>query len=294
MREPSPRTSRLAIAASLTAVLVVGGCGFLLGRAMVPAPPPVAAPAPAPVPVAPPAVETPVDRVLRRADLIALGNAAADAATTGNALPDDMLERAGQQFELFLPFGCDGAAVAGSAAPLRWRYDEATAVLRIHVAPLTWAMPDDWRNPSETIESMEGFWIEQPWTSRETCPPPVATTPEAVARSVQTLGVVQLIYPDTPRQIRRDGKPYEAVLRVSPDAVDLGQGLRIRLTGRIGRFPDDGPVRCRQPEGRDQRPVCLIAMRIEEVAVQNPVTGKTLSTWQPVLDMSTPAGPDPQ
>ncbi|TRW17742.1 hypothetical protein [Glacieibacterium frigidum] len=290
MLEPSPRSSRLAIAASLAAVLALGGGGYLLGRATAPEPVPVAAPTEAPAPVAPLEVEVPVERTLRRADLIALGAAAADAFAGGTALPEDMRERAGQQFELSLPFGCDGPAAAGSDAPLRWRYDETAKVLRVHVAPATWTPPDGWQDPAEATEAMEGFWIAQPWTSRETCTPPGVAAPATPPD--QTLGIVQLVFPDTPRQVRRDGKPYEAVLRVAPDAVDLSQGLRIRLTGRIGRFPDDAPVRCRQPGGRDQRPVCLIAMRIEQVAIENPVTGAVLSTWQPTGDTPSPAGPD--
>src|SRR3546814_13703789 len=60
MQEPSVRTSRLAIAGGLAAILVVGGGGFFLGRTTAPVPPapaPALVPAPAPVPVP----ETPKD-----------------------------------------------------------------------------------------------------------------------------------------------------------------------------------------------------------------------------------------
>ena len=60
MREPSARTSRLAIAAGLAAFIAIGAGGFLLGRATAPKAPP---PAPAPVVAAPtppmPAVNAP-------------------------------------------------------------------------------------------------------------------------------------------------------------------------------------------------------------------------------------------
>src|SRR3546814_4597577 len=39
MQEPSVRTSRLAIAGGLAAILVVGGGGFFLGRTTAPVPP---------------------------------------------------------------------------------------------------------------------------------------------------------------------------------------------------------------------------------------------------------------
>lgn len=295
MREPSPRTSRLAIAASLAAIVIVGGAGFLFGRSTVPALTPATPPAAAPAPALPEKPEPTTENTLGRSDLIALGNASAQAAADRAALPGDMLERVGRRFELLLPFGCDGPAAANSEAPLRWRYDTAASALRIHVAPVTWVPGDWWPDPSAPIEAMEGFWIERPWSSRETCSSPAADalTPgiEPVTLPGQTLAIVQLISRDTPRQIRRDGKPYEAVVRLAPDPVDRDRGLRIRVAGRIGRFPDGQPVRCRQPGGREQRPICLVAVTTEEVAIENPATGETLAEWQPTLDV--PASSDP-
>lgn len=51
---------------------------------------------------------------------------------------------------------------------MRWRYDEAAGALRIHVAPATWSTAE-WSRDSATLEAMEGFWIERPWSSAETC-----------------------------------------------------------------------------------------------------------------------------
>src|SRR3546814_523419 len=84
MQEPSVRTSRLAIAGGLAAILVVGGGGFFLGRTTAPVPPapaPALVPAPAPVPVP----ETPKD--LERGALIQLATRAADAFASGADMP---------------------------------------------------------------------------------------------------------------------------------------------------------------------------------------------------------------
>jgi hypothetical protein len=175
-----------------------------------------------------------------------------------------------------------------SDAPLRWRYDEKAAALRIHVSPTVWMKEDWWEEEPRTVEAMEGFWIERPWSSRETCPSSAAVSAAPGADPVtlpgQTLGLVQLISRDAPRQMLREGKPYEAVVRKPADAAQVEQGLRIRLAGRVGRFPDRRPVRCTQPGGREQRPICLIAVTIDEVAIENPATRETLSVWQPTAN----------
>ena len=294
MREPSPRTSRLAIAGSLAALIGVGGVGFLLGRGAAPVLPP--SPVPAVAPVVPKPAEAPPERLLQRSDLIALGIAAADASASGTSLSRDALELAGKRFELALPFGCDGPAPEGSDAPLRWRYDEEAAALRVHVAPTVWQKADWWPEPPATIEAMEGFWIERPWTSRETCPSAsaIAAAPDADPATLlgQSLGVVQLISRDTPRQLVRGGKPYEAVVRMATDAAPFDQGLRMKLTGRVGRFPNGQPVHCAQPGGREQRPVCLIAVTVEQVALQDPAGGGDLSVWQPTVDSSAGGAAD--
>src|SRR3546814_6175674 len=99
----------------------------------------VAQPAPV-VPPSLPKIEAP--RILSRADIIALGNRAADALTSGVPLPPDVINAAGRRYDVILPFGCDGPAPEESTAPLRWRYDAGDTTLRVHVGSNLWALRD--------------------------------------------------------------------------------------------------------------------------------------------------------
>lgn len=283
MDEPSPRSSRLALAGALAAVLLVGGAGFLLGRVtteprQVVVTPPVVAPIPTPEP------EPAPSGVLGRAGLIALAAAAADAAASGSVPGKEIADASGRRFELRLPFGCDGPAREGSNAAMRWRYDERDQALRIHVSPVTWAPQDWWEAGSAPdIEAIEGFWIARPWTSSEACPLDDGRTAvpgaEPVTLPGQTLALGQIFFAKGARGGRRNGEPYETVVRVSKDELDTSSGFRLRVSGRLARAGAIDPVRCRPLASPEQRPICLINVVMDEVAIENPANGKTLATW---------------
>jgi hypothetical protein len=282
MREPTPRTSRLAIAASLIAMLAVGGGGFLLGRAAHPdaAPPGNEAP-PVPPPAGPPAPEEP--GILVRADLVALAAKAADATASGVPAPRAVADAVGRRFDLLLPFGCHGPEAGEGAAPLRWHYDESEEVLRIQARPTTWAAPDWGIAPEAGIEAIEGFWIARPWASGGECPAatgrPAAAGVTPVALPAQTLAVAQFFAGDAQREAQRGARPFELVRRLPAAQLDASRGFRMRLLGRIGQVPGGGPIRCEQAAGIDQVPVCVIAVTLAEVRIENPAGGTVLATW---------------
>lgn len=282
MREPTPRTSRLAITGGLLAVLCIGGGGFLLGRGTLSPPPPVtneAVSVPTPPEVPPPAEP----RTLERAHLAALAGQAADATASGTPIPNSVQEAVGRQFDLELPFGCGGPASAMDAAPLSWSYDEAAEVLRISVQPTSWRAADWGIAAGAGIEAVEGFWIARPWSSRGTCPPRTAQTAVAGTEPVtlpgQTLALAQFVGGDARREALRGERPFEVVRRLPRAALDASRGFRLRLLGRIGRVPGGGPVRCVQPAGIEQRPICVIAVTLAEVRIENAATGAVLATW---------------
>lgn len=276
MDEPSVRTSRLAIAGGIAAVLVVGGGGFLLGRATVPTPPSVKPAAIAEVAAPPPVADHP--RTIERSDIIAAAAEAADSLASNSAPPADLAKLPGLRFSLSLPFGCEGAAGADSPAPLRWRYDDATQTLRVHIALVVW-QPDEWGLQRDAAAVPQGFWIMRPWSSAATCPMTAngagATGTEPVTLPGQTLALVNF-----GGAVSNGGSAYEAVVRVPRDKLDVTQGLRARLTGRIDHIPGEAAaIRCVQPAGIEQQPICAVAATFDELLVENPATGETLATW---------------
>ena len=294
MEEPSLRKSRLALAGGLAAALLVGGGGFLLGRATTDrAPEPIAAPpVAAPLPKPAPAPET-SRGVLARSDLIALAASVADAVAAGHDPADDVDDVDGRRFELRLPFGCGGPADENSNAPMRWHHDADENVLKIHVAPMVWTAADWWpHSPPPAVSAIEGFWIARPWTASEQCPArdegPAAVGAEPVTLPGQTLALGHVISAEEAGEGKRQRKAYEASIRVSREELDTSKGFRLRISGRIDRMPNGGPVRCHQPAGAEQRPICLIGVVMDEVAIENAATGKTLAIWTVARQDSAP------
>lgn len=293
MEEPSRRSSRLALAGGLAAAIACAAAGFVAGRATSPAPAPVrveparpvARPSPAPSdtgPVAP--------SILGRGDLIGIGRAAADAYTAGVEPPAPTPTLDGRRFEIRLPFGCGGPTEAADA-PLGWRYDEKTGTLRLQARPVRW-IAAAWLPPDAAagVESMDGFWISRPWTASEACP---AGSPSPAAPAPppdETLGLVTFASATGSRVGRRAGEAFTAVKKLDRDALDVGGGFRLRLTGRLASAPGGRSVLCQSPGGPARRPICLIAAALDEVAIENGATGETLATWivsQPSGDEAT-------
>jgi hypothetical protein len=281
MHEPSLRTSRLVIAGGAAAAIAMAAGGFLAGRATSPTPAQRNV-APQPVAVATtPAPQLP--RVLGRADIIAAAQLAADARAAGRPVPDEVSELEGHRFELIMPFGCHGPAPGDSTAPLRWRYDEEQQALRIHVASTSW-LAADWGidHPDPATIRAEGFWIDRPWTSSETCPPrlatalPVAESPTNLPGP--TLAIVQFV-PDEGEHEKSASRSFDLVKRMAPDQFEAAKGFRMRLTGRVRTVSGSAPVFCIQPAGGDQRPICAVSVAFEELAVEAPGSEERLGTW---------------
>ncbi len=279
MREPSPRSSRLAIGGGLAAAIAVAMGGFLVGRESAPDPAPatiVMPPSPAPAPSSPPAKAAAT--TLGRAELLALADAAADAFAAGQSAPAELASVAGRQFDLVLPFGCSGPNDPAATA-MGWQYDPSTGTLRVSVTPVAWSGPD-WhvRQGDETVTAT-GFWINRPWSGSERCPArigdvmPSGTSP--VTLPGQTLAIATF-GADAP--LARAGRAFETVQRMSQ--FDGSQGIRLRIIGRLAHAETGPAVRCVQPAGIEQRPICAIATTVDEVRIELPTTGATIATWE--------------
>ena len=296
MQEPSPRKSRLAIAAGLVAAVVIGGLGFLIGRGSV-AEREVAAPAAMPT-IAP---ERPKvgPLALERAELLALADSAADAAASGGDASAQVTAMAGRRFDLVLPFGCDGPDDPKSTADLRWHYEPDQKTLRISVNPERWPVEEWGLAPAASDDAMlQGFWIPRPWSSATRCPEiaaarptpsPMATPAKALApapstsatapapveAAEHTLAIARLVKDDRSARSR----PFEIVQRIDLDGADQARGFRLRVIGRIDPASGMAPIRCIQPGGAQQRPRCLIAATFTELRIENPLDNKVLATW---------------
>lgn len=250
----------------------------MIGRSTVPP----AAPPSAPPPAVPPSVTTPAPstpQILDRAAIIELGQRGADALASGTQPPAESAKSVGRRFALALPFGCSGPAGADSTAPMRWRYDDSSHTLRIQISETIWEA-EDWGLPPTEETHSRGFWISHPWSSGDRCPTasadPSAVGPGPVILPGQTLALATFAATDVAPQ----PKPLEAVIKLKGDNPDLSKGLRAQITGRIDQAPGvRGPVRCVQPAGIEQQPICAVAVTFDELTVENPATGETLATW---------------
>ncbi|HZG08003.1 MAG TPA: hypothetical protein VEZ70_03380 [Allosphingosinicella sp.] len=265
---------------------------------------------------APPVVAAP-SPPLARADLIDAAARAADAQARGLPAPAGDGELAGRRFTLRLPFGCTGSAAADSQAPMRWSYDETQGTLRVSVTPNVWTDAEPVRAAAAGVdyEAAEGFWIKWPWLRSGDCPlpPPPAPAAEPAAEPAadaaqgnqavsaagpaeaaadapaaeapaaelrETLALVELFKPGSRRAARRNGKPYTVVAPLAPNEIDLARGLRVAVTGRIARFGAGATIVCRS-EDVDRRPLCLVAVEIDRVAITDATGQRVFGEWGP-------------
>lgn len=277
MTDPSQRSSRIALAAGIAATLALAIGGYVVGRTT--ATPPRPAPAAAPELPGPrlPALTPPIGR----SDLLAAIAAAADAYAMGRADTPENAELVGRRFEIRIPFGCYGASPEDSAASLRWNYDPDDKALRISATPEVWTdIPWVRALAGEQVESVEGFWIPRPWSTAESCPTPEArmALPPILPLPQQTVGLAQLFETGGSRVHRRDGKPYQTVERVAPEALQATEGFRLVLSGRVGAMPGGQPIGCHSA-GAELQPTCLVAVEFDRVAIENPLSGELLAAW---------------
>ncbi|WP_332783632.1 hypothetical protein [Sphingomonas sp. PB2P19] len=262
----------------MAAAIAVGTAGFVLGRESVPLSVPVATVAPKTITPAPsPQPTEAAAMVLGRADLLALANTAADAFASGKAAPGDVGSAAGRQFDLVLPFGCAGPNDPAATA-MGWEYDAGTGTLRVSATPVTWSGADWHVRQGDEAATATGFWINRPWSTNERCPVRVGeaapTGTEPVTLPGQTLAIATF---GGDGALGNGRRAFETVQRVPK--FDGSRGFRLRITGRLDRAVSGGPVRCVQPGGVDQRPICTIAAVIDDVRIENSATGATLATW---------------
>ena len=231
---------------------------------------------PPPVPIAAPAVLATLDRT----DLLALAAKAADAYASNVAMPAEIGAATGRRFDLVLPFGCEAAGAMESPGTMRWRFDAKTATLRVTVDPTTWRS-DEWSGADATDgdAGLRGFWIARPWSTATGCAglrqPSAEVGSAPVLLPGQTVAIARLIDAGDVAKAR----PYEVVQRSAAGDFDPEQGFQLRITGRVQSLSGAAPVKCVQPGGGEQRPLCVITASFAEASIENPKSGAVLANW---------------
>lgn len=280
---------RIAAAAALILIAALGLAQCDHDRT-----PPPATEAPAP------AATAPVQTSLSRADLVSALAQAASAYAAGTAVPEEAAI-SGRTFDIVLPFGCEGAQTAATPGLARWSRTADGRDIVLTVTPADWSVAPFISRPAsaggaETWDAVEGFWIARPWLSADACPRAPARLaapatpvegrleiirPLPLPPSPLTAGLAIIRGADTSRLGRRPGASYSFTVRGEADApaAPPADGYRLRLTGRIGAFPDGQAMRCRA-DSPDRRPVCVAAVDMDVVAFET-ASGDRLSEWRP-------------
>lgn len=215
---------------------------------------------------------------LGRADLIEAVHQAASRYAAGD--PPSVPLLAGRRVALSLPFGCNGPAEDLSEVQSGWTYDAETGALRVKVEPQDWSAAPFIAATAgaTTVEAAEGFWIERPWTAAEICARGTAATSEQ-SPSRETLALVELFEPGTKRADRRSGRAYQTVETIEQGEIALDQGLRLRVEGRLVALGDGPPIGC-WSEGPSVRPVCVVRVRFDRIAITDATGNLTLADWK--------------
>lgn len=287
MREPTPRTSRLAITAGFAVALALVGAGFLAGRNAATSPKGPQS-EPTPTTFVEPTPAAVVAASLSRADLLALAAYAADAFSSEGPTPAAVSAAAGRRFDLILPFGCEAADAHGSTGSMRWSFDASAEKLTVAIDPVTWPASDGDSADDDAKKVLRGFWIARPWSSATTCEGSQklieSTAGQTLTPPNSTVGIARLAA-NGDEKVRA----FEVVQRSASEDFDPQRGFQFRISGRLRTGSEGGPMKCLQSGGSEQRPVCLIIGTFTEVRIENPKNGNVLASW-PISD--DPRGSD--
>ena len=220
------------------------------------APPPAAKPAAIPVP----------QRALDREALLVAAMRAASAAATGiddRGLQDELR---GRRFEFRWRFACDDNVLGGS---MRADLGKDEETLRVTVEP-TLAADSPLVAPwlEQGFEAASGFIVDQPWLLTPACAAPAA--------GEGTLAIAELFTAEGSRASRPPQK-FEITRKIDGGALPEG-GFDFVLSGRMEPLPDGKVIHCLAADP-GTRPQCLISVKVDRAAVENPADGQVLGDW---------------
>jgi hypothetical protein len=208
------------------------------------------------------------ENVLNREDLVLAALRSITAAALGQDDRAAQSQLKGRKFELRMRFGCPAAD--NSTRSLA--YDEKAQVLR---AKVTSDIAEQTLPISDLLyrkyEGAVGFVLGQPWLLSAGCPQAdFAKLPVAQP----TIVLAQLFTAEESRA-QRPGTSYELTKPMKPEEAPK-QGLDLIVSGRLAELADGRSVHC---GARDGAPACLIAGKIDRVALARPGSDEVLGEW---------------
>jgi hypothetical protein len=230
--------------------------------------------------------------------LLAAEHAASDFAA---GIDDGQQQKdlAGRKFEFRIRFGCEAPPAEAKDTAFGWSVDKDSGALKVRAAPTLSAKDPQVRAlAGDAFETVEGFWVRQPWLLSATCPrkavaaegqapepndkqPAVESkTPEKVTGQpapLPTLGIAQFFTATDPRTLRRSGRPYEATKKLDDGDAPSG-GFDLLITGRLVALPDGKVIACTlTPSGG--RPSCVVSVEFGQVSIERADTHEQLAQW---------------
>ena len=223
---------------------------------------------------------------------------ARSAAAAGVDDSDAQKQLDGKAFEFRIRFGCAGPDAANGAT-LGWSLDAKSGVLRVHAAPdISKKDPVIAGMDLQTVEAVEGMWIDRPWLLQATCPatPAAASTATVDGGSkagalVQGAGAVpqplpaapkvgigQFFTASDPRTARHGDRPYEAVKKLD-DASAVGrQGFDLVFSGRLEAVDGGRVIRC-LAASPDAPPACVVSASFDHVWIEDAGSKDRIADW---------------
>lgn len=252
----------------------------------------------------PPALSVTQPLLDREALLLAVAQAASDAAT-GRADQEVQRKLDGSRFELRLRFGCAPQPATGEVSSRGWAFDEKRRIL-------SWRIEPEIANDASLVqalgggdyEAVEGFWIHRPWLLRAACPVVPADAAEAeanaeaeIAAEAKTktpaernevsppstipsprIGIAQFFTKTDPRTHRRDKRAYTTTKVLGEGEVPGNEGYDLVISGRLRR-PEGGRVIACRSDNTTSPPSCIIWAEFDNVAIQSPGNGEIIAKW---------------
>lgn len=204
---------------------------------------------------------------LDREQLVLATLRALSAAALGHDDAEVQKEFKGREFELRLRFGCPGVPASSSRG---WTYDEKQHVLRAHISA---DLSAEGVPASDLLlkgyEGVAGFTVDRPLLLTAGCP----VAQFAVTPSVEPVIAIAQLFTNEDSRVQRPERSYEITKKV--EAAPTG-GLDLVLSGRLAELSDNRAIHCAAADGP---PACLVAVKFDRVAIENPADGSVLGEW---------------